>query len=332
MAIPAQVQAVAPGGERNVLITDFDQLMTKVRELPEQRVAVAAANSGPTLQGALQALTESVAEPVFFGDARKIEALAKNTGLDLAGAEIVDEPDDLAAVSRAVTAAATGDCQMLMKGHVHTDDFLRTVLRKEQGLRCPDVLMSHVFILEVRALGRLLFVTDGAMNIAPTLEQKAQIIQNAAYLARCFGLEEPKVGAVAAVELVNPAMPWTVEAAAFAAMDRRGQVPHCVVDGPFGLDNAVSREAAELKGVSGPVAGECDILLVPDIEAGNILAKTFSFLAGGRVAGVVVGAAVPIVLTSRADSAEARLFSMATAALMADLARDTCLKIGKVHY
>jgi phosphate butyryltransferase len=221
---------------------------------------------------------------------------------------------------------------MLMKGHVHTDDFLRAVVHHESGLRCLDVRMSHVFILEAKTVGRLLFVTDGAMNIAPDLEQKAQIALNAVYLARCFGIEKPKVGVVAAVELVNPNMPATLDAAAFAAMDRRGQVPYCIVDGPFGLDNAVSVEAARVKGITGPVAGQCDILLMPDIEAGNIMVKTFSFLGGGRTAGVVVGATVPIVLTSRADMPDARLFSLATAALMANMARDACLKIGKVHY
>jgi len=315
-----------------VAITDFDQLMVTVRDLPEYKVAVAAANGELVLAGAMQALTEKVAEPVFFGDARAIAKTAAEAGLNLTGAEIVDVPGELEAVSRAVDAAASGECPMLMKGHVHTDDFLRAVLRREGGLRCADVLMSHVFILEATSLGRLLFVTDGAMNIAPDLEQKAQIIQNAVYLARCFGVEEPRVGAVGAVELVDPKMPVTVEAAAFAGMDRRGQIPHCIVDGPFGLDNAVSREAARVKGLEGPVAGQCDILLMPDIEAGNIMAKTFSFLSGGRSAGVVVGAAVPIVLTSRADSAEARLFSMATAALMANMSRDACMKIGKVHY
>ncbi|MCD6350566.1 MAG: bifunctional enoyl-CoA hydratase/phosphate acetyltransferase [Armatimonadetes bacterium] len=306
--------------------------MQTVRDLPREPVAVAAANSAPVIAGAVQARDDNVAEPVLYGDPDKIASLASELGLDLTGVEVVNEPDDLAAAAQAVEACASGECHMLMKGHLHTDDFLRAVLKKEGGLRVPGVLMSHVFILEATAAGRLLFVTDGAMNIAPDLEQKAQILQNAVYLARCFGIEEPKVGVVAAVEVVNPKMPVTIEAAAFAGMDRRGQVPHCVVDGPFGLDNAVSSEAARIKGLGGPVAGECDILLMPDIEAGNIMAKTFAFLGGGRVAGVLVGASVPIVLTSRADTAQARLFSMATAALMSRLSRDAGLKIGKVHY
>ncbi len=192
--------------------------------------------------------------------------------------------------------------------------------------------MSHVFLLEARSLGRLLFVTDGAMNIAPDLEQKAQIILNAVYLARAFGVEEPKVGVLAAVEVVNPKMPVTIDGAALAGMSARGQFPFCVVDGPFAMDNAVSQEAARIKGLSGPVAGLCDILLAPDIEAGNLLAKTFAFLSGGRVAGLLIGAAAPVVLTSRADSAEARLCSVAAAVLTAGMSRDGRLRIGKLRY
>jgi phosphate butyryltransferase len=312
-------------------ITNFDELMEAVWGLPPQKVAVASAASPLALEGAIRAAEAKVAQPILFGDEEKIRALAAELDLDVDCCEIVDEPDPLRATARAVEAVRAGAAQVLMKGHVHTDDFLRAVLDKERGLR-TSVLMSHIFILEVRHLRRLIFVTDGAMNIAPDVCQKAQIILNAVYLARLFGIERPKVAAVAAVELVNPKMPATVDAAVFAAMDRRGQFPYCVVDGPFGLDNAVDEDAARIKGLDGPVAGQCDIILVPDIEAGNIMVKTFSFLGGGRVAGVLMGAAAPVVLTSRADSAEARVHSIAAGALMAGLSRDARLKIGRVHY
>lgn len=313
-------------------ITSFEQLVQAVQDMHRFRIAVAAAASPPVVEGVVRARQAGLAEPLLFGDEGKIARIADDLGLDLGDVEIVDEPDELRAAHEAVGAAASGDAQMLMKGQIHTDDFLRAILDKEHGLRQDGILMSHVFILDPPHLDRLIFVTDGAMNIAPDLTQKAQIILNAVYLARCFGVERPKVGAVAAVELVNPKMPATLDAAAFAAMDRRGQFPYCIVDGPFGLDNAVSKEAARIKGINGPVAGECDILLVPDIEAGNIMVKTFSFLGGGRTAGVLVGARVPVVLTSRADTAEARLHSVAVAALMANMARDAKLKIGRVHY
>ncbi len=312
-------------------ITNFDELVDAVKGLPPQTVAVAAANSEPAVMGAVQAAEMGVARPIFYGDEKHIREIAGLHELDLSPYEIIDEPDDLKATAMAVQAVRDGKAQVLMKGHIHTDDFLRAVLDKEHGLRA-GYLMSHVFILEARQLGRLLFVTDGAMNIAPDLEQKAQIILNAVYLARLFGIKRPKVGILAAVEVVNPKMQATLDAAAFAAMDRRGQFPYCIVDGPFAMDNAISLDAARIKGIKGPVAGQCDILVVPDIEAGNIMVKTFSFLCGGRTAGVLIGAAAPVVLTSRADSPEARAHSIAAGALVAGLQRTARCKIGRVHY
>ncbi|MBC7287959.1 MAG: bifunctional enoyl-CoA hydratase/phosphate acetyltransferase [Armatimonadetes bacterium] len=312
-------------------MTNFDELMEAVKTLPPQTVAVAAANSEPAVLGAVEAAEKGVAVAILFGDERRIRDIAGARCVDLCNCQIVHEPDELQAAAKAVQAVREGKAQVLVKGHIHTDDFLRAVLDKDYGLR-SGYLMSHVFILEARQLGRLLFVTDGAMNIAPDLEQKAQIILNAVYLARLFGVRQPKVGILAAVELVNPKMQATLDAAALAAMDRRGQFPFCVVDGPFALDNAVSEEAARIKAIKGPVAGRCDILLVPDIEAGNILVKTFSFLCGGRTAGILIGAAAPVVLTSRADPPEARLHSIAAAALVAGLQRTARIKIGRVHY
>ena len=312
-------------------MTTLDEIPQAVKDHPVLRMAVAAAASESVLEAVKQAQAQSIAEPLLVGDEKRIRELAARVGLDLSGVRLMDVADDCQAALRAAQEVREGRADVLMKGQIHTDDFLRAVLDKDNGLR-SGYIMSHVFILETRALGRLSLVTDGAMNIAPDLVTKANIIMNAVYLARLLGVQRPKVCALAAVELVNPNMPATLEAAALAKMADRGQFPDCEVDGPFALDNAVSALAAQVKGIDSPCAGLGDILLVPDIEAGNILAKAFSFLAGGRIAGVLVGAAAPVVLTSRADSAESKLYSVATAVLMAGLKRDSRLKIGKVHY
>jgi phosphate butyryltransferase len=314
------------------MITRLEQVVDAIREYPVQRLAVAAAQSATVLEAVRDAQAADIASPLLVGDEAAIRRIADETAFDLTDVPIIHEPDEAVAAKRAALEVREGRADVLMKGHVHTDDFLRGLLDRETGLR-TDVLMSHVFILDaVGQIGRLLFVTDAAMNIAPDLVAKAQIVLNAVYLARLFGNERPRVCVLAAVELVNPNMPATLDAAALATMNRRGQFPTCAVDGPFGLDNAVSTLAAEIKGIEGPCAGLGDILLVPDIEAGNIMVKTFSFLAGGRVAGVLIGAAAPVVLTSRADTAESKLLSIATAVFVADITRDKKLKIGKVHY
>jgi phosphate butyryltransferase len=312
-------------------ITRLHQVQAAIRERSRCRMAVAAAHEATVLTAVKAARAQDIADPVLFGRAGEIERIAREIGLELESIPVVDAPDPAAAAVQAAESVRRGDAELLMKGQVHTDDFLRGVLDRERGLR-TGLLMSHVFVLELMHQERLLLVTDAAMNIAPTLQQKAAIALNAIYLARVLEMEEPRVAALAAVELVNPAMPATADAAALATMSRRGQFSTGIVDGPFGLDNAVSPEAARIKGLKGEVAGRADILLVPDIETGNILAKSFSFLCGGAVAGVLVGAAAPVVLTSRADSAEAKLHSIALAVLMANMRRDDRLKIGKVHY
>jgi len=313
------------------VITKFEQILEAVADYPVRTVAVAVPEKREVIEAVKAAMERSIARPLLFGSRGVIEQLAADAGLDLGSVEVIDEPDDLEAARQAALAVREGRADLLMKGHIYTDDFLRAVLDKETGLRAGSI-MSHVFILETLERGKLTFVTDGAMNIAPDLTTKADIIMNAVYLARCFGIECPKVGVLAAVEVVNPQMPATLDAAALSTMEARCQFPDCVVDGPFALDNAVSPAAAELKGLRGEVAGYCDILVTPDIESGNILSKSFAFLAKGRVAGVLVGAAAPVVLTSRADSAEAKLYSIATAVLMANLRRSERLKIGKVHF
>jgi phosphate butyryltransferase len=311
---------------------DFSGLLTKIASFPVRRVAVAAAQDHTVLEAVLRASRERVAEAVLVGDEAKIRTIAADRRLPLDGLTVIDRKDDVEAAATAVGLVAAGQADLVMKGYLHTDDYLRAVLQKENGLRA-GVLMSHVFVAQLPGRDRLLFITDGAMNIAPDLEQKAQIVLNAVHLAQALGCEEPRVAALAAVELLNPAMPATVDATCLHTMGERRQFsPRCLVDGPFALDNAVSAEAAAHKGITGPVAGEADILLVPCIEAGNMLVKSLVYFAAARVAGVVLGAKCPVVLTSRADSAESKFLSIALGVYLTAVERHLKLKIGTVHY
>ncbi len=313
-------------------MNNFDELLAEVEPQPLRTVAVACGADEAAIRAAAEALRRNIARVVLVGDEGEIARIAEGAGVELAGNEIVHEPDALGAVRAAVRMVSTGQADILMKGYVHTDDFLRGLLDREHGLRTGSI-MSHCFIAEMTDPRRFLFITDGAMNIAPTLEQKAAILLNAVFLARHFGIEQPRVAVLAAVELVNPAMQATVEAAVLAKMADRSQfLPPCVIDGPFALDNAVSPRAAEHKQLGGPVAGRADILLVPDIEAGNMLAKSLVYFAGRRQIGLLVGAAAPVVLTSRADTAESKLISIAGAVLMVNMKRRLQLKVGKVRY
>ncbi len=313
------------------MLKSFAQVLQAVEDAEPRRIAVAAANETTIIEALKKAQESDVGIPTFFGDATKIFSMAKEIGWSLADESVVDAPDPLEAAALAVQAVKEGRCDVLMKGQIHTDDFLRAVLDKEKGLR-TGVTMSHVFVMELTSQGRLVFVTDGAMNIAPDLVRKAEIILNAVHLANAFGFDMPKVAVLAAVEVVNPAMPATLEAAALAKMGQRRQFPGCIIDGPLGLDNAINAEAARIKNIDSPVAGHADILLVPDIESGNMLGKCFSHMGCGLTAGVLVGAAAPVVLTSRADSAEDKFLSIAVAVLMANMTRSGRAKIGKVHY
>jgi len=313
-------------------MTNFDELLTFVNEFPVRKVAVAVAQDAMAIEAVYEARMKNIADAVLVGDETEIKSLAQTAGVSLEGFRIVDEHDPIRAVLIAVDMVTTGEADILMKGYIHTDDFLRGVLHREKGLRTGSI-MSHVFIAEVRSLNKLLFITDGAMNIMPTLEQKAAILLNAVHLANIFGLNNPKVAVLAAVELVNPAMPATVEAACLAKMSERGQyVPACTVEGPLAMDNAVSLIAARHKKITGPVAGEADILLVPNIEAGNILVKSLVYLGVHRTIGLLIGAKAPVVLTSRADTRESKMLSIAGACLMVNITRALRLKIGKVHY
>ncbi len=311
---------------------NFDQLMEHVESRPLRTVAGAVAQDHTVLSAAREALDRNIARLILVGDEDETRSIASDHSIALDGLTVVNEPDGLKAARRAVEMVSSGEAEIFMKGHIHTDDFLRAVLDREVGLKA-NVLMSHCFIVEVPRLDKFIFITDSAMNIAPTLEHKAEIVLNAVHLANIFGISRPKVAALAAVELLNPAMPATIEASCLKTMSERSQfVPDCIVDGPLAFDLAISEVAAKHKRVGGPVAGAADILLVPDIEAGNILVKARVHLGGLRVAGALIGAKAPVVLTSRTDSAEAKLFSVASAVFMFDTSRHLRLKIGKVHY
>ncbi|MHC4591303.1 MAG: bifunctional enoyl-CoA hydratase/phosphate acetyltransferase [Planctomycetota bacterium] len=311
---------------------DFDALLRLVEKHPVRKVAVAVAQDPTVIQAAVEARERSIAEATLVGDERGIREAAESVGVALEGMSIVDHPDPYDALAAAVKMVAAGEADILMKGYIHTDDFLRALLNKEYGLR-TGYIMSHVLIVEVREQDKLVFITDAAMNIAPDFEQKAAILLNAVHMANLFGVMQPKVAVLAAVELVNPAMPATLDAAALAKMaDRHQYVPACTVDGPFALDNAVSARAARHKKITGPVAGVADILLVPCIEAGNMLAKSLVYFSHQRMIGLLVGARAPVVLTSRADTQEAKMLSIAGAVLMVNMKRALQLKVGKVHY
>ncbi len=239
----------------------------------------------------------------------------------------MDVPDSRAAAAKAVELVRAGEAELLMKGSLHSDEILGAVVAKEGGLRTGRRL-SHVFLMDVPTYHKVLLVTDGAINIAPTLEDKADICQNAIDLARAFGVVRPKVAILAAVETVNSKMPATLDAAALCKMAERGQIKGGLLDGPLAFDNAISRDAARIKGIESEVAGDPDILLAPDLEAGNMLAKQLNFLANADSAGLVLGARVPVILTSRADSVRARIASCAVAALAAHMRRSPAALAG----
>lgn len=293
-------------------------IVDAAKSLPNrQRLVVAAAQDPDVLEAVRDAVDWGIVSAILVGDKEKIAATAAEVRLSLEKCTVIPEADPIAAAHKAVAMVAQGQGDMVMKGRIGTADILRAVLDKEQGLRTGR-LLSHVTVFDVQGVGRLLFMTDAAMNIAPDLGQKAQIVQNAVDVVRALGVERPKVAALAAVELVNPDMPAAVEAALLAKMADRGQIKGAIVDGPLALDNAISLHSAQVKGIHSPVAGNADILMVPDIEAGNVLYKSVAYFGReARIAGVIAGAKAPVVLTSRADSHETKLDSIAFSAVYA---------------
>ena len=295
---------------------NFDDLFSRLQEVETKKVAVAVAQDEPVLEAVKEANEKGIANAVLVGDKDKIHEIAKKIDMDLTKFEIMDVKDPKKATMEAVKLVSSGNADMLMKGLIDTATFLRSVLNKEVGLRTGKV-MSHVSVFEIEGWDRLFFITDVAFNTYPELKDKVTIINNAVSVAHACGLEKPKVGVVCPVEVVNPNMPSTVDAALLAKMSDRGQFKGCVVDGPFALDNAISLEAAEHKGVKGEVAGQADILVMPNIETGNVMYKTLTYFAPAKNGCLLVGTSAPAILTSRADTFETKVNSIALAALVA---------------
>jgi phosphotransacetylase len=294
----------------------YERLIALTRENPAIVTAVAHPCDESSLRGAVEAAEAGIIVPILVGPAGKIRGTAEQSGLDISPYEIIDVPHSHGAAAEAVNLVRTGRAELLMKGSLHTDELMGEVMKRDTGLRTGR-RVSHAFIMDVPTYPKPLVITDAAINIQPTLEDKRDIVQNAIDLARALGIEQPKVAILSAIETVSPKIPSTIEAAALCKMAQRGQITGGILDGPLALDNAISPEAARIKGIDSPVAGHADILVVPDLEAGNMLAKNLSFLANADAAGLVLGARVPIVLTSRADSVMTRMASCAVAALYA---------------
>jgi phosphate acetyltransferase len=303
----------------------YKRLVELARTLQPVVTAVAHPCDESSLSGAIDAAKLGLIKPILVGPKQKIEAVAKAAKLDISGYELVDAPHSHAAAAKAVELVAQGKAEALMKGSLHTDELMAEVVKKDTGLRTARRI-SHCFVMDVPGHADALIISDAAVNIAPTLEEKVDIVQNSIDLARALRAPEVRVAILSAMETVNPKVPSTVEAAALCKMADRGQITGGILDGPLALDNAISLEAAEIKKIVSPVAGRANVLIVPDLEAGNMLAKSLSFLAGADAAGVVLGAKVPIILTSRADSVEARLASCAVAAFVAQARRESAAK------
>jgi phosphotransacetylase len=298
----------------------FARLIKNCEHLPAVICAVVYPCDNDSLLGPLEATKRGLIAPVLVGPEVKIRETAQAAGADITACRIVDAEDSGVAAEKAVAMARAGEVEALMKGSLHTDELMAAVVRSATGLRTARRI-SHVFVMDVPTYPRALLVTDAAINIAPGLKEKVDIVQNAIDLAHVLGIHEPRVAILSAVETVNPDIPSTLEAAALCKMADRNQIVGGILDGPLAFDNAVSEQAARIKKIKSPVAGKADILLVPDLEAGNMLAKQLQYLAGADAAGIVLGTRVPIVLTSRADSVRTRLASTAVMTLVVNARR-----------
>ncbi|WP_238903455.1 phosphate butyryltransferase [Clostridium sp. YIM B02506] len=296
---------------------NFDELLSKLQSVSRKKVAVAVAQDEPVLEAIKVAKEQGIADAILVGDKGKIEKIAKTLDMDLTKFEIIHEADAKKAALFAVQLVSTGRADMLMKGLVDTATFLRSVLNKEVGLRTGK-LMSHVAVFDIDKFDRLLFLTDAAFNTYPDLKAKVDIINNSVKVAHACGIEVPKVAPICAVEVVNTDMKATIDAAMLSKMSERGQIKGCIVDGPLALDNALSEEAAQHKNINSPVAGKADVFLLPDIETANVMYKCLTYLSHSRNGGCLVGTSSPVILTSRADSVETKVNSIALAALVAE--------------
>lgn len=296
---------------------NFDDLLSKLKVTTTKKVAVAVAQDEPVLEAVKAAKERGIADAILVGDTEKIKAIAHGIDMDLNDFEILHEEDVNKAALLAVQLVSSGSADMVMKGLVDTATFLRSVLNKEVGLRTGK-LMSHVAVFEIEGIDRLILLTDAAFTTYPDLKAKTQIINNSVMVAKACGIDMPKVASVCAVEVVNPDMPATVDAALLSKMSDRGQIKGCIVDGPLALDNALSEEAAHHKGITGPVAGKADILLLPNIDVANVMYKTLTYTSKTKNGGILVGTSAPVILTSRADSFETKVNSIALAAVVAE--------------
>lgn len=295
----------------------FKEIIKLAQKKGPKRVAVAAANDEDVLKAIKIAMDENICVPILVGDKEIINKISKHIGLNLSNVEVIDEKDNKIASITAVSMVSSGNADILMKGLVDTSVILKAILDKEVGLRTGNIL-SHAAVFEIKNYHKILFVTDAAMNIAPNVDEKRQILENVLKLTNSLDIENPKVAVICAKEKVNSKMQATLDAQKLVELNKSGELINCIVGGPFALDNAISKEAAELKGVNDPVAGDADILLMPNIEAGNVLYKALTYFSDSENAGILLGARAPIVLTSRADSDKAKLNSIALAVLCAN--------------
>lgn len=299
------------------MIHTLSQLLQKAQALPAPMTAVIVhPTSDVVLHSALQAQQLGIIEPIFVGVAHKIQAVAKEADIDIADIRLIDVPHSHAAVEKAAELVREGKAKLIVKGSVHTDELMAVLVDASQKMR-TDRRMSHVFVMQVQSYHKLLLITDAALNVEPDLMTKRDIVQNAINLAHVLDNPSPKVAILSAQENVKPQLPSTIDAAALCKMADREQITGAILDGPLAFDNAINKEAADMKGIKSPVSGDVDILVTPDLESGNMLAKQLTYLANAESAGLVLGARVPIVLTSRAEHEEGRLFSFALGALVA---------------
>ena len=299
---------------------NFNDLLSKLKVGKRKKLSVAVAQDEPVLEAIKAAKERGIADAILVGNKEEIEKIARKIDMDLSDFEIIHEEDIKKAALKAIELVSSGVADMVMKGLVDTATFLRSVLNKEVGLRTGN-LMSHVAVFEIEGIDRLILLTDAAFNTYPDLKQKVQIINNSVMVAKSCGIENIKVAPICAVEVVNPDMPATVDAALLSKMSDRGQIKGCIVDGPLALDNALSEEAAHHKGITGSVAGRADILLLPNIDVANVMYKTLTYTSNTKNGGILVGASAPVILTSRTDSFETKVNSIALAALVSDSKR-----------
>jgi phosphate butyryltransferase len=299
------------------MIRKLEEVLSLAKEKSKKVIAVAAAQDKEVLEAVTEASQLGIVEAVLVGDENKIRRIAEENNYSLTNIEIIDEIDIKKAASKAVELVVFGKANYLMKGMMNTADLLKAVLDKEKGLKKEEVL-SHVMVYDVQTYHKLILLTDGGMVPYPELKDKMHIINNAVKVAKALNIDKPKVAPICAVETVNPSMQATVDASLLSQMNKRGQIKGCIIDGPLALDNAISKEAAEHKGIISEVAGDADILLVPNIESGNFLGKSLTYFAKAENAGVIVGAKCPVVLVSRADSAKSKLYSIALGALLVE--------------